>query len=125
MKQKIGTMLPPTEPVSDLHVVFCALYNLLYEKIEAEPNKGIVVSKGNPNQRKVTWKEVMLIAHALEDFFIFRKQRTGFKECQMCEYWESVSQASPHMGRCNKKKQEPVHAFSSCKKFKLNLEGRL
>lgn len=125
MKQKIGTMLTPTEPVSDLSVLFCALYNLLYEKIEAEPNKGIVVSKGNPNQRKATWSEIMLIAHAAEDFFTFRKSRTGFKECQLCEHWESISQASPHMGRCNKKGLEPVHAFSSCKKFKQNLEEHL
>ena len=117
MKQKIGTMLPPDAQVSDLNVVFCALYNLLYEKIEAEPNKGIVVSKGNHNQRKATWKEVMLIAHAMEDFFTFRKQRTGCRECQMCEHWTSVSQASPHMGKCKKTGVEPVHAFSSCKKF--------
>lgn len=125
MKQKIGTMLPPDEPVSDLNVVFCALYNLLYEKIETEPNKGIVVSKGNPNQRKATWREVMIMAHAMEDFFTFRKTRTGCRECNVCEHWESISQASPHMGRCNKNKQEPVHAFSSCKKFKLTLEERL
>lgn len=117
MKQKIGTMLPPDAPVSDLNVVFCALYNLLYEKIETEPNKGIVVSKGNPNQRKATWKEVMIMAHALEDFFIFRKQRTGCRECQLCKHWASVSQASPHMGRCEKTGVELVHAFSSCKKF--------
>lgn len=117
MKQKIGTMLPPDAPVSDLNVVFCALYNLLYEKIETEPNKGIVVSKGNPNQRKATWKEVMLMAHAMEDFFTFRKQRTGCRECQLCEHWTSVSQASPHMGKCKKTGVELVHAFSSCKKF--------
>ena len=117
MKQKIDTMLPPDAPVSDLNVVFCALYNLLYEKIEAEPNKGIVVSKGNPNQRKVTWKEVMLMAHTMEDFFIFRKQRTGCRECQLCKHWVSVSQSSPHMGKCKKTGVELVHAFSSCKKF--------
>ena len=117
MKQKIGTMLPPDAPVSDLNVVFCALYNLLYEKIETEPNKGIVVSKGNPNQRKATWKEVMLMAHAMEDFFIFRKQRTGCRECQLCEHWISVSQTAPHMGKCKKTGAELVHAFSSCKKF--------
>lgn len=122
MKQKIGTMLSPREPVSDLHVVFVALYNLLHEKIETEPNKGIVVSKGNPNQRKATWKEIMLLAHAMEDFFIFRQQRTGYKECQLCKYWAPVSQASPHMGRCNKKGVEPVHAFSSCRKFAQKTE---
>lgn len=117
MKQKIGTMLPPDAQVSDLSVVFCALYNLLYEKIETEPNKGIVVSKGNPNQRKATWQEIMIMAHALEDFFIFRKQRIGCRECQLCEHWSSVSQASPHMGKCKKTGVELVHAFSSCKKF--------
>lgn len=117
MKQKIGTMKPPTEPVSDMDMVFLALYNLLYERIESEPNKGIVFSKGNPNQRKATWKELIIMAHALEDFFIFRRQRTGCKECQLCKHWTSVSQASPHMGRCNKKGVEPVHAFSSCRKF--------
>lgn len=125
MKQKIGTMLGPEEPISDLDVVFMALYNLLYEKIETEPNKGIIISKGNPNQRKVLWKDVMRMAHALEDFFIFRKQRTGCQVCQLCKSWESISQASPHMGCCNKRKQEPVHAFSSCKKFTPALEEHL
>ena len=122
MKQKIGTMKPPTEPVSDMDMVFLALYNLLYEKIEDEPNKGIVFSKGNPNQRKATWKELIIMAHALEDFFTFRRQRTGCKECQLCKQWTSVSQASPHMGRCNKKGVEPVHAFSSCRKFAQKVE---
>lgn len=119
MKQKIGTMKPANEPVSDMDMVFLALYNLLHEKIEREPNKGIVFSKGNPNQRKATWKELMLMAHALEDFFVFRKQRTGCKECQLCQHWQSISKTSPHMGKCLKNKQEPVHAFSSCKRFIL------
>ena len=123
MKQKIGTMKPSNEPVSDMDMVFLALYNLLYERAENEPNKGIVFSKGNPNQRKATWKELLIMAHALEDFFIFRKQRTGCKECQLCKHWTSVSQASPHMGRCTKKGVEPVHAFSSCRKFSQKLEG--
>lgn len=118
MKQHIGTMADPNEPLSDISVVFCAVYNLLYEKIQEEPHKGIVVSKGNPNQRKVSWDKVMLMAHALEDFFIFRKQRTGCKECQLCRHWISISKASPHMGRCNKTGVELVHAYSSCKKFK-------
>lgn len=122
MKQRIGTMLPPDEAVSDLNVVFCALYNLLAEKLEEEPKKGIVVSKGRPNQRKVTWGEVMIMAHALEDFFTFRKMRTGCRECQRCKSWKPISQASPHMGHCSKHKKEPVHAFSSCRKFNKTTE---
>ena len=110
-------MKPPTEPVTDLDVAFVAFYNLLYEKIETEPNKGIVVSKGNPNQRKANWREVMEIAHMLEDFFILRKQRTGNKTCEECRHWKSVSVASPHMGQCNKYKHKGyVHKFNSCKK---------
>lgn len=110
-------MIPPDKPVSDLDVVFVALYNLLAEKLETEPNKGIVVSKGNPNQRKASWKEIMIMAHAMEDFFTFRKQRTGCRECQRCKRWKSISKASPHWGECSKRKVEPVHAFSSCKNF--------
>lgn len=122
LKQKIGTMKSPDDPVTDLDVVFLALYNLLYEKIEKEPNKGIVVSKGNPNQRKATWKEVMRIAHALEDFFVLRGVRTGGKECCLCKYWESVSTESPHLGRCKRYKQGSLHAFNSCKRFKRRPE---
>ena len=33
MKQLIGTMKGPTEPIGDLDVLFVAVYNLLYEKI--------------------------------------------------------------------------------------------
>ena len=117
MKQKIGTMKPSDEPVSDMDLVFLALYNLLCEKIETEPHKGIVHSKGKPNQRKATWGELIVMAHALEDFFSFRKSRTGCQVCQLCKSWESISQASPHMGKCKKRGVAPVHAFSSCRKY--------
>jgi hypothetical protein len=123
MKQKIGTRFSGEDrPVSDRSVVFCALYNLIYEKLETEPHKGIVVAKGKPFQRKVPWDQVMLMAHAVEDFFIFRDQRTGGRECLLCEHWSSVSKASPHMGRCNRTGVELVHAYSSCKKFSLREE---
>lgn len=115
MKQKINTMKPPTEPITDLDIAFVAIYNLIYEKMEQEPNKGIVVSKGNPNQRKAKWSEVMEITHALEDFFILRKHRTGNKTCSECRYWESISKASTHIGRCNKYNRSYLHEFSSCK----------
>lgn len=118
MKQRIGSMLPDDVPVGDINVVFCTLYNLLAEKLEQEPNKGIIVCKGKPNARKVKWAEVMKMAHAMEDFFIFRQQRTGCRECGICEHWKSVSQASPHMGKCLKRGDEPVHIMSSCRKFK-------
>lgn len=123
MKQKIGTMKSPDEPITDLDVVFVAVYNLLYEKIEQEPNKGIVVSKGNPNQRKVTWKKVMQIAHMLEDFFILREQRTGSNTCDCCDHWKCVSEASPHIGVCTKYNKDHIHKFNSCKKGFTPKEG--
>lgn len=116
MKQKIGTMKPPEEPVSDLDALFVAVYNLLYEKLETEPNKGIVVSKGNPNQRKVRWGDLMETAHMLEDFFAMRKQKYGQQECQLCSHWKSVSERSPHIGMCDLKNKSS-HAFSTCRRF--------
>lgn len=124
LKQKIGTLKPIDEPVTDLDVAFVAIYNVLYEKIEQEPNKGIVVSKGNPNQRKATWKEIMSIAHMLEDFFILREQRTGCKTCEECAYWKSMSVASPHIGECTKYGKKYLHKFNSCKKGFKPKEGK-
>ena len=115
MKQKIGTVKGPTDKITDLDVAFVAFYNLLYEKIESEPKKGIVVSKGNPNQRKETWKNIMLIAHMIEDFFILRKQRTGNDCCEECEYWKPISVTSPHIGMCTRYNRDYIHKMSSCK----------
>ena len=123
LKQKIRTLKPIDEPVTDLDVAFVAFYNILYEKIEQEPNKGIVVSKGNPNQRKATWEEVMSIAHMLEDFFTLRKKRTGCKTCEECTYWKPISVASPHLGRCTKYDKDHIHKFNSCKKGFKPKEG--
>ncbi len=117
MKQKIGRVGSTKEPISDAQVVFYAVYNLLYEKIEQEPNKGIVVSKGNPNQRKVSWSKVMRMAHMLEDFFALRSQRCGKEVCQTCKYWESISEASTWMGAC-KKYTKRMHALERCKKWR-------
>lgn len=113
MKQYIDTV-KTEEPITDVDVVFTALYNLLYEKIQEEPNKGIVVSKGNPNQRKVHWSKVMKMAHMLEDFFTFREMHHGDKTCENCMHWRSVSEVSPHMGCCKKHNKQDMHALHCC-----------
>ena len=127
MKQKIGSLIPETQVVSDMDMVFMAMYNLMYDRVETEPNKGIVVCKGKPNQRKATWKEVLVMAHMLEDYFMCKRVRNHSKECFHCKYWESISKASPHLGRCNKRAIEPVHMLETCKKFKerpIDEQGR-
>ena len=116
-------MLPVDQPVTDLTMVFNAVYNVLYEKLQIEPTKGIVVSKGNPNQRKATWGEILSMAHMLEDFFILRQHRTGCKTCELCEYWKSTSTASPHIGKCIKYNKDCIHKFNSCKKGFKPKEG--
>lgn len=123
MKQKIGTMKGPNEPITDLDVAFVAFYNLVYEKLETEPKRGLIISKGNPNQRKVYWAEVMEIAHMLEDFFILRKQRTGRNTCELCKHWKSVSEASPHIGKCKNRNIYHIHKFNSCKRFQGRFES--
>lgn len=121
MKQKIGSMKSVTEPVTDLDVFFLAVYNLIYEKIETEPNKGIIVNKGQETQRKAKWDEIMAIAHVVEDFFTFREMRVGGDTCNDCKYWRSISTESPHMGKCFKNKTEPVHMLNTCKRFDRRL----
>lgn len=123
MKQKIGTMKSPNEPITDLDVAFVAFYNLVYEKLETEPKRGLIISKGNPNQRKVYWSEVMEIAHMLEDFFMLRKQRTGRDTCELCKHWEPISEASPHIGKCNNRNIHHIHKFNSCKRFQGRFES--
>lgn len=117
MKQRIPTMRQLTDPVTDVDVVFTALYNLLYERIEQEPNKGIIICKGQPNERRVKWQKVMSLAHMMEDFFTFRAMRVGDRTCGNCRYFKSISTASPHMGRCIKSNKEPMHVLHCCKNW--------
>lgn len=119
MKQKIGYVGSTEEPISDAQVVFHAVYNILYEKVEQEPNKGIVTSKGNPNQRRVSWSKVLRMAHMLEDFFLIRRQRYGEETCQACKNWESISEASPWIGTC-KKYTKRIHALEHCKRWRAS-----
>lgn len=117
MKQQIGYAGDPNRALTDEDVVFAALYNLLYEKTQEEPKKGIIASKGNPNQRKVSWSKVLRMAHMMEDFFILRRQRYGEETCQTCRHWESISEVSPWMGAC-KKYTKRMHAMEHCKKWR-------
>lgn len=117
MKQKIGIVKQAEDPISDLDVVFCAVYNLLYEKLEAEPNKGIVVSKGSPNQRKETWESVLLLAHMVEDYLRIHVQGDKGFQCDNCSHWRGISNQSPHIGECSLRKRKPVHKWYHCKKF--------
>lgn len=121
LEQKIGTMKPSNEPITDLDVAFVAFYNLLYDRIESGCEKGIVISKGNPNQRKVSWKKVMRIAHMIEDFFILRELRTGCKTCEECKHWGPISKTSPHMGACKLHGVSYIHKFHSCEDFKRGI----
>lgn len=120
MKQHITTLRQPTDPVTDVDVVFTALYNLLYERIEQEPNKGIIICKGQPNERRVKWQKVMNLAHMMEDFFMFRAMRVGDRTCGNCRYFKPTSTASPHMGRCTKSNKEPMHILHCCKNWHSN-----
>lgn len=117
MKQQIGTMKGPDEAIDDLDVLFIAVYNLLYEKIQQEPKKGIVISKGNPNQRKVRWKEILEIAHEAEDYFAFRRVRTGCDTCGKCNNFKPVSEVSPYKGQCKARGLTLVHAWGSCQRY--------
>lgn len=117
MKQYIGYVGDPKEPISDESVVFTALYNLLYEKSQEEPDKGIIVYGGDSNRRKVRWPRVLQMAHMLEDFFVMRRQRCGKEICQNCKHWESISEVSPWMGEC-KKYIKRMHALERCKRWK-------
>lgn len=117
MKQKIGNMQSPDQPITDIDVVFTAMYNLIYEKLEQEPDKGIVVCKGQPNQRKVKWKKVLAMAHCMEDYFQLRLEQNSCNCCGDCIYWSSISKASPHLGKCKLKNKSHIHQMSLCKRF--------
>lgn len=101
-------------------MLFLAVYNVLYEKFQQEPKKGIVACKGKLNQRKMTWENLLNVAHELEDYFTLRKIRTGCSTCNFCKYWKSVSTNSPYIGECTFRGIQYVHAWGSCKKFKEN-----
>lgn len=110
MKQKIGSV---NNGESDLDALFVAVYNLLYEKMEAEPDKGIVIKKGG---RRCRWSELMDIAHCMEDYFTLRSEKCrGI--CGECVRWKSVSKDSPHLGECSLKPGKYSHKFGYCKKF--------
>lgn len=117
MKQKIGSMVPEDQKVTDIQGLFTAVFNLVYEKIQQEPNKGIVVCKGKKNQRKFTWEQIMYLAHEMEDYFVFREMRIGHRICQDCEHWASISAQTPYMGRCSYHNKTCIHALHCCKKW--------
>lgn len=118
MSQKIKSLKLPTEELTDIDVIFVSMYSLILEKLESEPGKGIIVSKGNPNQRKISWKKLMKLCHELEDYFIFRGFHEKNTTCDSCCYWKSISEESPHMGFCKKTKSQPIHRWFSCKYHK-------
>ena len=121
MKQRVGIMKPEDEEITQLEATFVAIYSLLLDQIEKEPNKGIVIQKGKPNQYKLRWKDAMLCAHALEDYFTLRDPMKGAAICERCKHWESTSTASPHLGFCRKKKRA-MHSLSCCKDLKVYQE---
>lgn len=117
MKQKVKLMIPDSEEITDIQATFVALHNLLLEQLEKEPNKGIIIQKGRPNQYKLKWKKALYYLLMLEDYFILRDPKKGACVCKQCIHWSSVSTQSPHLGKCNKK-QSMVHALHCCKGFK-------
>lgn len=117
MKLRIQSCKPKDEELDDLDVFFVAVYNLIYEKLEQEPKRGIWLNKGLPTERKVRWKELMEIAHSMEDFFTFRKIRQGPGICKTCRDYQTESVQSPHMGTCIFHGTTPIHWLNRCKHY--------
>ena len=117
MKQKVDILIPDDEEITDIQATFVAMYSLLLDRMEKEPNKGMVIQKGKPNQYKLKWKRAMYCLHMMEDYFTLRDPKKGAAVCERCRHWDSISIQSPHLGKC-RKKQTLVHALSCCKDLK-------
>lgn len=98
--------------ISDLEAFLIAARKLLKDKIRDNPKAGIVISKGDPGETRVYYKDLILVADSL-------KAKLGLEGCFSLGVCKTCIKFTPsenpaYMGDCPLRGR--VHEFSCCDK---------
>lgn len=99
--------------ISDYEALFIMIEKLLSDKTK-EGAKGIIIAKGQPNERKFTYTQAALVLQTLESV-AGQRGCFSFGVCQTCKKWDTSCYTAKILGICkvDKKEHSP---FDTCDK---------
>lgn len=98
--------------ISDLEAFLSVARKLIIDRIEENPKAGIILAKGNKNERKVRYSDALRYADSLESFLGTRGM-FSIGVCQTCKYLDRKPIPDSYYGKC-KIHKITVHEYESC-----------
>lgn len=113
MKERMTTLNEDKgKVISDLEALLIVMERLLTAKLEQKPNAGITLAKGQPNERKFSYKEAKKVLSALAQYAGV-KGMISIGICQTCTHFDSRAYDTRTMGTCSLSRKT-VHCFDTC-----------
>lgn len=96
--------------INDLETTLIGIEKLLKAKVEAQPNSGIRINKGQPNEKKLKYQDMLPVLYSLH-----RKLSLegcfSMGICKTCSRFNPRASATGNFGVCGDK---IVHEYDSC-----------
>lgn len=99
--------------ISDYEAFFILAEKLIKEKID-QGSKGIVIAKGQKNEKKFTYTQAALVLQRIESTEAMQG-KFSFGVCQTCHYYSCSSYTAGILGVC-KLDNKKHDCFESCDK---------
>lgn len=99
--------------ISDYEAFFILVEKLIKEKTE-QGAKGIVIAKGQPNEKKFSYTQAGLVLQTLENSAAIRGC-FSFGVCYTCKKYDTMSYPSGFMGTCKLDRKEHGY-YDTCDK---------
>ena len=95
--------------INELEATLILVEKLLQRQIDAG-GKGIIISKGNTNEVKLTYKKALKVIHSIDKSFSYKGCKS-YGICQTCKKFDSRGFTDGEFGYCG---SEMKHKYDTC-----------
>lgn len=111
--KRIRLNIEKGKTISDYEALFIMVESLIASKIQ-EGSKGIVIAKGQPNEKKFSYIHASEVLKNLENAAALRGC-FSFGVCYTCKKWDSRLYSESSMGVCSIDRKEH-YCYDTCDK---------
>lgn len=105
--------------INDLEITIKALKRLLTSKIKDNPKAGFVMAKGEENEKKLRYSDMLKVLSSLE-VKLALDGCFSFGVCKTCSKFNPRTSSTGCLGTCGK---DTKHEYDSCSRHSLDGGG--
>ena len=98
--------------ISDIEILFHILDKLMDEKLEENPKSGLIMNKGEKNEKRMKYTQAQDKLKALYTYFA-EKGTFSIGCCETCSKWNSEMSSTGYLGKCSSN-NKMCSCFDTC-----------